>query len=138
MVDTARELLKGNTPTLVLAVLKDSPRHGYGIAREIERRSGNALQFKEGTLYPALHALEREGLITGEWQKESGGRERKVYTITPAGLAALDRRTRTWSEFAAAIHQVIQGEPAPGGPAPIGRSRPRRPVRPTPEPGSAG
>src|SRR5215470_11166232 len=86
---TERELLKGNTPALVLAVLKDGPRHGYAIAREIERRSGNALKFKEGTLYPALHALEREGAITGQWEKVTGGRERKVYTITPAGLAEL-------------------------------------------------
>src|SRR2546423_12177572 len=91
-LDTARELLKGNTPTLVLAVLKDSPLHGYGIAREIERRSGNALKFKEGTLYPALHALEREGVITGEWQKEGNTGERKVHTNTPSRLAPLERR----------------------------------------------
>jgi PadR family transcriptional regulator, regulatory protein PadR len=131
-MDTARELLKGNTPTLVLAVLKDGALHGYGIAREIERRSRNALKFKEGTLYPALHALEREGLITGEWQKESGGRERKVYTITPAGLAALDRRARTWTEFATAIHQVLQGE-AQHGTTPE-RRRTGAPLRPEPEP----
>ena len=73
-METERELLKGNTPTLVLAVLKDAPLHGYGIAREIERRSSNALRFKEGTLYPALHALEREGLIVGAWSREGGGR----------------------------------------------------------------
>ena len=96
-MDEERELLKGNTPTLVLAVLQDAPRHGYGIAREIEQRSNNALKFKEGTLYPALHALEREGLIVGAWQKENGGRERKVYDITPQGLAALERRTQTWT-----------------------------------------
>src|SRR5205085_5364831 len=91
-VGDQKELLKGNTPTLVLAVLNDAPLHGYGIAREIERRSGNALRFKEGTLYPALHALEREGMIAGSWNREAGGRERKVYQITPAGLAALERR----------------------------------------------
>jgi PadR family transcriptional regulator PadR len=77
-MDSERELLKGNTPTLVLAVLNDGPLHGYGIAREIERRSDNALRFKEGTLYPALHALEREGLVESEWQREGTGRERKV------------------------------------------------------------
>src|SRR5689334_2147305 len=102
-LDADRELLKGNTPTLVLAVLKDAPLHGYGIAREIERRSDNALKFKEGTLYPALHGLEREGLICGEWEQENGGRNRKVYRITPAGLAELDRRTRTWNLFASAV-----------------------------------
>jgi PadR family transcriptional regulator PadR len=109
-LDSTRELLKGNTPTLVLAVLKDGPRHGYGIARDIERRSGDALRFKEGTLYPVLHALERDGLIAGEWQKEEGERERKVYAITPAGLAALEARARTWREFATAIGRVIGGE----------------------------
>ncbi len=104
-----KELLKGNTPTLALAVLRDAPRHGYGIAREIERRSGNALKFKEGTLYPALHALERDGLIAGTWEKEPGGRERKMYAITPDGLAALERRTQTWNAFANAVQQVITG-----------------------------
>jgi PadR family transcriptional regulator, regulatory protein PadR len=130
-VETERELLKGNTPTLVLAVLKDAPLHGYGIAREIERRSSNALRFKEGTLYPALHALEREGLIVGAWSREGGGRERKVYQITPAGLAELARRTRTWSEFASAIFQVIGG-PTHEGATDAGRAP--RPLRPDPEP----
>ena len=108
-MDSERELLKGNTPTLVLAVLQDGPLHGYGIAREIERRSENALKFKEGTLYPALHTLEREGRITGEWRREEGGRERRVYSITPTGLAALEQRTRTWNTFATAIERVIGG-----------------------------
>lgn len=106
-MEADRELLKGNTPTLVLAVLKDAPLHGYGIAREIERRSHNALRFKEGTLYPALYNLEREGLILGEWVQENGRHNRKVYRITPAGLAELDRRSRTWSTFATAINHVI-------------------------------
>jgi PadR family transcriptional regulator PadR len=109
-LDQKRELLKGNTPTLVLAVLRDGPRHGYGIAREIESRGGGMLAFKEGTLYPVLHSLEREGLIAGEWQQEPGGRMRRVYTITPAGLTALDQRARTWQEFAAAVHRVLGGE----------------------------
>ena len=108
-MDGDKELLKGNTPTLILAVLETAPRHGYGIAREIERRSDNALAFKEGTLYPALHALEREGLIVGAWQKEIGGRERKIYDITAQGLAELARRTQRWNAFANAIQQVISG-----------------------------
>ena len=131
-MDTERELLKGNTPTLVMAVLRDGPLHGYGIAREIERRSGDALRCKEGTLYPALHALEREGLIAGEWRKEGGERERKVYVLTPAGLAALEQRARTWAEFAAAIHRVLEGG------ADVGTTgtprRGRRPVSPAPTP----
>lgn len=107
-----RELLKGNTPTLVLAVLEDGPLHGYAIAREIERRSDNALKFKEGTLYPALHALEEQGLVTAEWQRAAGERERKVYTLTPEGHAALAERTRTWLRFTSAVNQVLS--PASG------------------------
>lgn len=117
-MDSERELLKGNTPTLVLAVLADAPLHGYAIAREIERRSQNALKFKEGTLYPALHTLEREGLLTGEWRQEPGGRTRKVYAITPAGRAVLEQRTRAWHAFASAIGRVIgEKEEVVGTPA---------------------
>jgi PadR family transcriptional regulator, regulatory protein PadR len=136
-VEAERELLKGNTPTLVLAVLKDAPLHGYGIAREIERRSGNALRCKEGTLYPTLHALERDGLIVGQWSQEHGGRERKVYEITPAGLAALERRRRTWTEFATAIYQVIGGAPDAGTTQIPERQR-RRPIHPTADPEPIG
>ena len=102
-----KELLKGNTPTLVLAVLNDAPLHGYGIAREIERRTDNALICKEGTLYPALHALERDGHILGEWQRKTEGGERKVYTITPAGRLELEQRVRNWQIFAAAIGRAL-------------------------------
>jgi transcriptional regulator len=136
-LDSTRELLKGNTPTLVLAILGDGPRHGYGIAREIERRSGNALRFKEGTLYPALHSLEREGLIAGEWQQEAGGRMRKVYAITHSGLAALEQRARTWAEFAAAISRVLGGASHVGTKGTPAERPGRAPLGPVPglEPG---
>jgi PadR family transcriptional regulator PadR len=130
-MDLERELLKGNTPTLVLAVLRDGPLHGYAIARAIERRSANALRCKEGTLYPALHALERDGLVSGEWQRGEGVRERKVYNLTPAGLAALAERARTWDRFAAAIHRILAGddhEGAPGTPESAGHGWPLRPA----------
>ena len=110
-MDEERELLKGNTPTLVLAVLEDAPQHGYAIAREINRRSGDALRCKQGTLYPALHALEQGGLIAGEW--ETGGeRPRRVYTITDTGRAELARRIQTWTRFSAGVSRIIAGEPA--------------------------
>ena len=110
-MDYGCELLKGNTPTLILAILQDAPQHGYGIAREIERRSGEALKFKEGTLYPALHALEAEELVTGSWETSSNGPPRKVYAITPAGLAELEKRTRVWNSFSLAIDQILGGKP---------------------------
>ncbi len=110
-MENERELLKGNTQTLVLAVLRDAPRHGYAIAREIERRSGDALQFKEGTLYPALHALEKAKLIAGAWETPASGPARKVYTLTEEGHRELARRTRTWANFVQSINSVIGGEP---------------------------
>jgi PadR family transcriptional regulator PadR len=122
-METQRELLKGSTPTLILAVLRDGPIHGYAIAREIERRSGQALRCKEGTLYPVLHALEQQGLIAGEWQTEDSGRPRKVYVLTPAGHTALDERTRTWSEFASAIERVLKGDSDHAAPEPEPRGR---------------
>lgn len=110
-----RELLKGNTPTMILAVLRDGPLHGYAVAREIERRSDGVLQFKEGTLYPALHALERDGLLLSKWETEGGGPARKVYSLTQNGTKELNRRTRAWEAFTQAVGNVIGGnahEPA--------------------------
>lgn len=108
-MDEDRELLRGNTPTLVLAILMEGAQHGYAIAREINRRSDNALQLKQGTLYPALHALERDGMIVGEWEVGGGERPRRIYTITPAGKAELERRARTWRRFSSAMQNVIGG-----------------------------
>jgi PadR family transcriptional regulator PadR len=127
------QLLKGNSPTLVLAVLRDGPLHGYGIAREIERRSEDALRCKEGTLYQVLHSLERDGLIRGEWRGHEGDRQRKVYALTPAGEASLEERTRTWNRFSAAVGRVLTGgrdgrtaapEPGGGGLPHSGRAEP--------------
>jgi PadR family transcriptional regulator PadR len=132
-MDAQRELLRGSTPTLVLAVLRDTPLHGYGIAREIEARSGQSLQCKEGTLYPVLRALEEEALIAGEWQL-GGERARKVYTLTPEGLTALAQRTRNWGEFVDAVQRVLGGSSDGGTPDPE-RARPGAgafPLRPDP------
>lgn len=100
-----RELLRGNTPTLILSVLADAPCHGYEIAREINRRSSDTLQFKQGTLYPALHALERDGMIAGEW--DTSERPRKIYTLTEAGKTELARRLNAWQTFSRVMADVI-------------------------------
>jgi PadR family transcriptional regulator PadR len=126
------ELLKGNTPTLILAVLRDGPLHGYGIAREIERRSKQVLQFRESILYPALHALEQEELVIGEWWQPEEGRPKKVYRLTPGGHAALQERARMWERFTEAVYNVLEGD-ADGKSDPA--SPPvRRRVRSLPEP----
>lgn len=104
-----RELLKGNTPTLVLVILRDGPLHGYAIAREIERRSNNALRLKEGTLYPVLHELERGGLVAADWETDGGKRKRKTYRLTPTGVRAAAQRAREWRDFVAAMQGVLGG-----------------------------
>ena len=111
-----RELLKGNTPTLILSVLCEGPLHGYGIARALEQRSEGTLGLGEGSLYPALRALERDGLIEGAWEGETASRARKVYTITAGGRAELERRRRSWDDFVQSINSVLRrslDEPQP-------------------------
>lgn len=104
-----RELKKGSTPTLILAVLADSPKHGYAIAREIEKRSKNALSLGEGALYPALRALEHEGLIVGNWEAQGSGPARRVYTLTDEGRGHLAKQTKEWDSFTDAVNLVLKG-----------------------------
>ncbi len=101
------ELKKGSTPLLILAVLQDSPRHGYAIAREIERRCAAALTVGEGALYPALRALEREGLVQSAWETQDSGPARRIYTLTDAGAARLAASLRSWQRFSAAVNAVL-------------------------------
>ena len=77
-----RELLKGNTGTVVLAILAEGPLHGYEIAKEMRRRSEDALTLGQGVLYPILHRLEAQGLIAGEWEQSTGTPSRKMYKLT--------------------------------------------------------
>ena len=104
---TDSELLRGNVPTLVLSALAAGPQHGYAIAQGINKRTNNSLKFKQGTLYPVLHTLERDGLVSGEWQHEAGERPRLVYAITEAGRAELARRVESWKTFARAMDTMI-------------------------------
>ncbi len=104
-----RDLQKGNIQTLVLAVLSDAPRHGYAIAREIERRSRNALKAGEGSLYPALHALESDGFITGIWETQPSGPARKIYSMTDAGQSELAKRAAAWKDYTNVVGLVLEG-----------------------------
>lgn len=104
--------ISGNLLGLVLAVLQDSPLHGYGIAREIEKRSEDALSFGEGTLYPALKTLEGKGFIEGRWDTSSeSGPARKVYEITPEGTRELARVREAWTAYCSSINRVIEEKP---------------------------
>ena len=101
------ELLKGNTPTLILAVLEGGALHGYAIAREIEKRSGDTLSLGEGSLYLVLRSLEREEFVTSQWEPQPSGPARRIYDLTSSGKDELLRRERTWREFADAVNRVL-------------------------------
>ena len=110
----AQDHLKGGLALLILATLRDGPAHGYGLARTIERRTENALALREGTLYPALHTLERDGLIVSAWETPDKGRERKVYTLTQSGEKKLDEWSLGWHQFVAAVGRVLTPETSEG------------------------
>lgn len=108
------DLLRGNTHTLVLAVLAEGPQHGYAIAQQINKRTDNSLKFKQGTLYPVLHTLEREGLVSGQWQHVLGERPRLVYAITENGRATLAEKVKVWQRFSRAMNSLIGSQNSNG------------------------
>jgi DNA-binding PadR family transcriptional regulator len=99
------EALKGHLDALILAVLASEPLHGYAIIAELKHRSGGALALPEGTVYPALHRLERSGLLASRWS--DGGRRRRVYRLTPRGRRALGERRGEWRQFVAVVEAVL-------------------------------
>jgi len=82
--------------------------YGYQIIRELEKRSQGYFKFKEGTLYPALHRLERESLILGKWQLLPNGRPRRYYHITAKGHAKLSTERVQWQDFITAVNMILQ------------------------------
>jgi PadR family transcriptional regulator PadR len=108
-----RELIKNNIDSLLLCLVKDQPMYGYQIIKELEDRSQGYFKFKEGTLYPALHRLEKGGLITGRWQTLENGQQRKYYTITLRGQEALVEQTTNWNEFFNAVNLIIKPQTLP-------------------------
>ena len=102
-----RDLAKGDLPALILAVLGTGPRHGYAIAREVEKLSDQALRMKEGSLYPALRVLEQDGLIAGQWEAQEKGADRKVYALTEAGTKEVTKRTQDLRDYATLLHTML-------------------------------
>ena len=100
------QVLKGHLDLLLLTALESGPAHGYAVVKEVGRRSGGALELAEGTAYPALHRLEREGLIESEWS-EASGRRRRVYRLTRRGRAALSGEREEWRRFARGMRAVL-------------------------------
>jgi PadR family transcriptional regulator, regulatory protein PadR len=99
--------LKGTLPTLILEALARGPSHGYRIAGCIKERSQGVLDFKEGTLYPALHKLENEGLVES-YDGVENGRERRYYRITPSGRRALAKDRAEWRQLSRAVTLILE------------------------------
>ena len=100
------EALKGHLDGLLLAVVADDPAHGYAIIERLQARSGGEFQLAESTVYPALHRLERAGLLESSWT-EAQGRRRRVYQLTRRGRNALARSRDDWRSFSSAVTAVL-------------------------------
>lgn len=102
------DLLQGTLDLLVLKMLAQEPAHGYAIAQKILVTSRQVLEVQQGSLYPALHRLERKGLIESEWKEGENGRMAKVYSLTKAGRRQLETEMEEWSRYTAAIQWVLE------------------------------
>ena len=102
------DLLRGHVDDLVLAILRDRAAHGYEIIERLRERSEDAFDLPEGTIYPALHRLERDGLLDSEWQQH-GGRRRRVYRLSAGGAEVLRERSAAWRAFARGVDRVLGG-----------------------------
>ena len=107
-----QEMLKGNTDTLLLALLEKEAMYGYQIVKEVDERSSGYFAFKEGTLYPALHRLEKAKLIEGRWEDTPNNVRRRYYLITAKGLQALTDRLSEWQRFTIAMDSIMRPEGA--------------------------
>ena len=102
----AREPFSGHLDLLLLTALQ-TPRHGYGVIDHVRRVSGGRFDYPYGTVYPALHRLEADGLLRSRW-REVDGRRRRIYEITARGKKALAGRRREWEQFTSTVATVLE------------------------------
>jgi transcriptional regulator len=100
------QFVKSAVEMLILEVASEGPTYGYALAQTVAERSNGYFELKEGSLYPALHRLERQKLLRSSWQ-EADGRRRKYYELTPSGRTELAARKRSWVSFAAGVNGVL-------------------------------
>lgn len=105
-----KELLKGSTAILLLKLLSQEDMYGYQITQELKRLSDNTFELKEGTLYPALHALEKNGSVESYWFDTDEGRRRRYYRITDEGREQLAHKQKEWGWFIKAMNSIIGEE----------------------------
>ncbi len=103
------EMVRGNIDSLLLFLIKEEGQtYGYQLIKEVKKRSDGYFKFKEGTVYPALHRLEKESLIQGEWAKLANGQERRYYSITEKGMVMLGERIAAWRGFTIAMDLILK------------------------------
>jgi transcriptional regulator len=105
--DSEAELLQGTLDLLILKTLALEPLHGYGIVQRLKQITHNALQIRQGSLYPALYRLEKRGFLKATW-KTLAGRDAKFYTLTKAGERQLQTETAGWERLSAAVRLVLE------------------------------
>ena len=102
-----KSLLSGSTPLLILSLLKNEDMYGYQMVSELAKRSDNTFQLKEGTLYPLLHTLEKQGWVRSYTKQTPSGRERKYYRLTDDGRAQLEYKEKEWQLFSTKVNAVL-------------------------------
>ena len=106
------QALKGHLDAVLLAALEDGSRHGYAVKEALRERSDGRFDLPTGTIYPALHRLERAGLISGSWSTVDG-RRRRTYRLTAAGRQRLHADRDNWRQFAATVSTLLEARPWP-------------------------
>jgi transcriptional regulator len=102
------DLVQGTLDVLVLKTVAGGPQHGWAIAQRIEQLSQGVLKVQQGSLYPALYRLERDGFLSARWAESPTGRRAKLYTLTRAGRAHLERELASWERLSNAIDLVLE------------------------------
>ena len=113
MANTSLELLRGTLDVLVLKTLSWGPAHGYAVASWIEQVTDDALRVEEGSLYPALHRLERRGWVESVWGLSENNRRAKYYQLTDEGRRQLRAEASSWASFAEAVGKVLKSTERP-------------------------
>ena len=102
-----KSLLSGSTALLVLSLLRESDKYGYQMISDLALRSEQVFELKEGTLYPVLHALEKDGALRAYEKEAPSGRTRRYYSITPKGRQLLEEKKEQWDSFAHAVELIV-------------------------------
>ena len=102
-----QDFLKGTLDMLILKIVTLGPIHGYAIALRVEQISNDVFQLQQGSLYPALHKLEKDKLLAAEWKQTDTGREAKFYSLTPKGRKRLQAEVQNWERLSAAVSLIL-------------------------------